>query len=43
MEQVICNGAYTRLGGFTAEQMDERKTFPFQIEYAPTEAGTTND
>ena len=40
VEQVICNGAYTRLGGFTAEQMDERKTFPFQIEYAPTEAGT---
>ena len=36
---VLCNGAYTRLAGFTAEQMSERKTFPFQLVMGATEDG----
>lgn len=36
---VICNGVYTRLGGFTAEQMADRQNFPFQMVFEPTESG----
>ncbi len=36
---VICNGVYTRLGGFTPEQMAERQNFPFQMVFHPTESG----
>ncbi len=36
---VICNGVYTRLGGFTAEQMAERQNFPFQLVFHPTDSG----
>jgi len=36
---VICNGVYTRLGGFTPEQMAERQNFPFQLVFHPTASG----
>lgn len=36
---VICNGVYTRVGGFTPEQMSDRKTFPFQLVFEPTSSG----
>lgn len=36
---VICNGVYTRLGGFTAEQMSDRQNFPFQMVFHPTASG----
>lgn len=32
-DSVICNGAYTRLSGFSPEQMADRKTFPFELRY----------
>lgn len=36
---VICNGVYTRVGGFTPEQMADRQNFPFQLVFQPTDSG----
>jgi len=36
---VICNGVYTRVGGFSPEQMADRQTFPFQLVFQPTDSG----
>ncbi len=36
---VICNGVYSRLGGFTPEQMADRQNFPFQLVFQPTASG----
>ena len=36
---VICNGVYTRMGGFPPEQINERQHFPFQLVYMPAESG----
>lgn len=36
---VVCNGVYTRMGGFPPEQINERQHFPFQLTYAPTDDG----
>ncbi|RRH75765.1 DUF3108 domain-containing protein [Falsigemmobacter faecalis] len=36
---VICNGAYIRREGFSAEEMAERTRFPFTLHYRPDGAG----
>lgn len=36
---VICNGVYTRLGGFSPDQISERQNFPFQLVFQPTASG----
>lgn len=35
--RIDCTGAYIRVAGFSAEDMAERRVFPFTLRYAPAE------
>ncbi|WP_434288440.1 DUF3108 domain-containing protein [Celeribacter sp. SCSIO 80788] len=34
MQDLTCQGRYSRIAGFSAEEMAERRTFPFTLHYA---------
>jgi hypothetical protein len=38
-EQVVCQGEYRRLAGFSAEDLAEKTRFPFSLIYSPTDDG----
>ncbi|MEM7471283.1 MAG: DUF3108 domain-containing protein [Pseudomonadota bacterium] len=38
-DQILCNGEYRRLKGFSAEDMAEKTRFPFNLYYAKTAEG----
>ncbi len=39
-EQVVCQGEYRRLAGYSAEDLAEKTRFPFSLIYSPTGDGT---
>ncbi len=38
-EQVVCQGEYRRLAGYSAEDLAEKTRFPFSVIYSPTADG----
>jgi hypothetical protein len=36
---LACQGIYTRLGGFSKQELSDGITFPFYINYQPVDAG----
>ena len=34
-DQIVCNGVYRRLAGYDAEELAERRQFPFTLYYSP--------
>ena len=39
-QEIVCDGAYVRVGGFSKEEMAERTRFPFTLRYVPAGGGT---
>ncbi len=39
-KEIVCDGAYVRVGGFSKEEMAERTRFPFTLRYVPAAGGT---
>ena len=39
-DQVVCQGEYRRLAGYSAEDLAEKTRFPFSVIYSPTTEGT---
>ena len=38
-DQIVCNGVYRRIAGYDAEELAERRQFPFTLYYTPGENG----
>ena len=39
-DAVVCQGIYRRMDGFTEEQLEERRDYPFLMTYLPNDDGT---